>query len=529
MDSSVLDDLVRQAEAKFRSGDLRGAYDDARLVLSQTRTNGRAHYLMSCLATMKGAHSDALKLCQIAIALDGPSAEYLGQLATCHFHLGALFDAWTGAVGALDRAEVPADVLDKLSDIFHAVEDYPRYLEVALRQHSLEPVNDAILAHVGAAYFLCGRIEEARKTVDTAIRLNSKSTRAYCVLTDLRPAQPADNAIDAITSLIGEEKNPKELVVLYHALAREYDGIGQVDRAFESLKRGKDIFLSVTGYTVRPDIDMFDAINRYVDTPPPPPANVSSAQPIFVVGMPRSGTTVTERILTNCDGVVSIGESLQFGALVRTYAGCNSPRLVEAQTVDQCWRGLPLGAIGEAYNAYGMAMARGAQRFVDKLPLNLLYSALIVRALPNARIICLRRHPLDTIFGNYRQLLGTKSPTYAYGSSLTATATVVAQSMKLADKLARLHPQQFRLLYYEELVANPAAKGREIVEFCGLEWNDDVVKIENNTSPVGSASAAQVQAPIHTRYVGRWRKYKDHLGEAIAVLKSYDNAFDADV
>jgi tetratricopeptide (TPR) repeat protein len=528
MDCSVLDDLVRQAETKFRSGDIRGAYDDARRVLSETRTNGRAHYLMSCIATLKGAHGDSLKLCQIAITLDGPSAEYLGQLATCHFHLGVLKDAWASAVKALDFAEVPAVVLGKLSDIFHAVEDYQRYLEVALRQHALEPANDAILAHVGAAYFLCGRIDEARKAVDVAIQLNPKSTRAYCVLTDLRPARPADNVIDAITSLIGEEKDTKELVVLYHALAREYDGIGQADHAFESLKKGKDIFRSAIGYTVQPDIDMFAAINRYIDAAPPPSANASSAQPIFVVGMPRSGTTVTQRILTNCDGVVSIGESLQFGALVRTYAGCNSPRLVEAQTVDQRWRGVPLDVIGEAYSAYSLAMAGGTKRSVDKLPLNLLFVPLIVRALPNARIICLRRHPLDTVFGNYRQLLGTKSPTYAYGSSLKATATFVAESMKLADKLVRCHPEQFTLLDYEELVADPAAKGREIVRFCGLEWNDDVVKIENNTSPVGSASAAQVQVPIHARYVGRWRKYKDHLGEAIAVLKSYDIAFDAE-
>jgi hypothetical protein len=98
--------------------------------------------------------------------------------------------------------------------------------------------------------------------------------------------------------------------------------------------------------------------------------------------------------------------------------------------------------------------------------------------------------------------------------------------MRLADKLAQHYPQQFHLVDYEKLATDPAATGREIVEFCGLNWNDDVVKIENNTSPVGTASAAQVQAPIHARYIGRWRRYKDHLSEAIAVLKSYDIAFD---
>jgi len=523
----VLDDLVRQAEAKYRSGDLTGAYNDTRLVLSQTRTNGRAHYLMSCLATLKGAHADSLKLCQIAITLDGPSAEYLGQLATCFFHLGTLKDAWEYAVKAWGFADIPIDVMDKLSEIFHAVADYPRFLAVALRRRAIEPANDAILVQLGSGYFLCGRIEEARQALDEAIRLNPKNARAYCGLTELRTARPADNAIDAITSLIKEEKDATNLIMLYHALAREYDGLGQADSAFASLKKGKDIYLSVTGYTIQPDIDTFAAINRYIDAASPPPAHASSAQPIFVVGMPRSGTTVVQRILTNCTNVASIGESLQFGALVRIHAGCTSPRLVEAQTVDQCWRGLPLDMIGDTYAAYSLAMADGAQRPVDKLPLNLLFAPLIVRALPKARIICLRRHPLDTILGNYKTL-AAGTPTYGYGSSLKAAATFVAESMRLADKLALYYPQQFHLVDYEKLATNPAATGREIVEFCGLEWNDDVVKIENNTSPVGTASAAQVQVPIHTRYVGRWRKYKDHLGEAITVLKSYGIMLDAE-
>jgi hypothetical protein len=94
--------------------------------------------------------------------------------------------------------------------------------------------------------------------------------------------------------------------------------------------------------------------------------------------------------------------------------------------------------------------------------------------------------------------------------------------------MALHYPKHFRLLDYEELASDPAVKGREIVEFCGLEWNDDVVKIEDNMSPAGSPSAAQVKSPIHPRYIGRWRKYKDHLGEAIAVLKSYGIAFGAE-
>jgi len=525
----LLDDFVSRAERKLLSGDLRGAYDDARQALTRSRTNGRAHYLLSCIATLRGATADALKLCQIAIDLDGPSGEYLAQLAFCYFELGECVEARNCGARALDCAEVPTNALSRLSSLFHSLNAYPQMLDATKRIQALEPSNESALSGLSTAYFLCGRVEEARRTLMETIRLYPNNVRAYCSLSGLRTARAEDNSVEIIVSLIADEKNPHNLVNLHHALAREYEDLGQIDRAFESLEKGKSILQSISGYKIKPDIDMFAAIGRYIDASPPWPTNATLMQPIFVVGMPRTGTTVTERILSNCNGVVSLGESLQFGALVRYHACCNSPRLIDAQTVDRRWRSLPLDVIGKAYCSYGAALTGGTQRFVNKLPLNLLFVPLIVRALPKARIICLNRHPLDTVLANYRQLFATVTTTYGYTSSLKATATFVAESMKLAQRLRLRYPEQFHLLDYEELAANPTSKARDIVRFCDLEWRDDVVKIENNTSPVGSLSAAQVSSPIHSRFVGRWRKYMSYLGEAISVLEAYDIVWDSNV
>ena len=517
----MIDDLVKQAERKLQSGDLQGAYNDARRVLGMSRTNGRAHYLLSCMATIKGAHSDALKLCEIAISLDRNTAEYLGQLSVCLMRLGRRAEAHACAVKTMSFDDVPGVVLEQLSFIFHSVADYSRVLEAQKRLSIVKPNNSVVLANIGAAYFLCGRPDEARKALEEAIRLDPKNVRAYGSLCGLRTARDGGNYIAAIKGLIGEEKDLLNRIKLHYALASEYDDLGMTEEAFASLKKGKDALISETGYTVKQDIDMFAAIGRYVDASLPAPAASSPAQPVFVVGMPRSGTTVAERILTNCDGVVSIGECIEFVDLVKRYCGGATSRFTDAGMIDSNWRQLPLQEIGEAYVAFGNAISSGAKRFLNKLPLNLLFVPLIVRALPNARIICLQRHPLDTVLGNYRQLLEFQTGTFDYTSSLAATATYVAESVKLSEKLARHHPDQFRVLKYEDLVADPAAKGREIVEFCGLEWHDDAVKIENNASPVGSASAVQVRSPIHTRFIGRWKKYQTYLGEAIGVLDDY--------
>jgi len=521
-----LDEVVKLAENKYLSGDLQGAYDDARYVLSRSRTNGRAHYLLSCIAAFKGAHEDSLKLCKIAIQIDGAAAEYLAQLALCHMNLGQRLEAHKCAVQALSSEEISPIALDKLSHVFHGVADFSRALDVLKQLAVKDPNNSGVLANLGAVYFLCGQVGAAQEVLEKAIALDPKNIRAFGSLCGLKNARADDNYIDAIQALIKEESGTLNLIKLHYALAKQYEDIGNIEEAFASLKKGKDIFVSATGYRIEQDINMFAAISRYIDAAPPAPHDASRSQPLFVVGMPRSGTTVVERILTNCTGVVSIGESIQFLELVKQHCHGGSSRFVEASDVEMYWWSLPLEEIGKSYAAFGEAMSSGAERFVDKLPLNLLFVPLIVRALPNARIVCSIRNPLDTVLGNYRQLLETRTGSFGYTSSLRSTAVFVAEGARLARKMAQCYSKQFYLLSYEELVANPQAKAREFTRFCGIEWNSELLKIENNNAPAGSASAAQVRSPIHSKFVGRWRRYRAYLGEAVGVFEEYGIPWD---
>jgi tetratricopeptide (TPR) repeat protein len=225
LDLELIDDLVKQAERKLQSGDLQGAYNDARRVLGMSRTNGRAHYLLSCMATIKGAHSDALKLCEIAISLDRNTAEYLGQLSVCLMRLGRRAEAHACAVKTMSFDDVPGVVLEQLSFIFHSVADYSRVLEAQKRLSIVKPNNSVVLANIGAAYFLCGRPDEARKALEEAIRLDPKNVRAYGSLCGLRTARAGDNYIAAIKGLIGEEKDLLNRIKLHYALASEYDDL----------------------------------------------------------------------------------------------------------------------------------------------------------------------------------------------------------------------------------------------------------------------------------------------------------------
>ena len=168
--------------------------------------------------------------------------------------------------------------------------------------------------------------------------------------------------------------------------------------------------------------------------------------------------------------------------------------------------------------AYRRAM--GIQgRFVDKLPDNVLLAPLILRALPQAKVICLRRHPADVVLGNYRQGFDPNAADVAYAFDLEETARHVVRFEALLKRYrAALPPERFMVLTYEDLVGDFEAQVRRMLDFCGLPFEDACIRFEDNAAPVATASAVQVREPINARSIGRWRRYRPALDPALRIL-----------
>lgn len=163
-------------------------------------------------------------------------------------------------------------------------------------------------------------------------------------------------------------------------------------------------------------------------------------------------------------------------------------------------------------------LVRECPRPLDKLPLNSLLSGFIIKALPNARAVCVVRGAMDTIVGNYRQLLEFESPIYRYNLSLESCARYYVEFRRLVDLWSSRFPERFIAIRYEEIVADPERVSRAMFDFCGLSWDPGVTKIETNQAPVATASAIQVREPLNARGVGRWRRYERFVGPALSVL-----------
>ncbi|MFY8140717.1 MAG: sulfotransferase family protein, partial [Caulobacter sp.] len=314
----------------------------------------------------------------------------------------------------------------------------------------------------------------------------------------LEPLFPADPDAD-----------PDRALHVGHALARLAEDAGDPPRALAWLARAKAARLREVAYDPARDTGLFAAARATVG---PVARDATDAAPIFIVGLPRTGTTLVDRILSSHPDVVSVGELTDFALILKRMAGTPSPLVLdEATLAAAAGGGLDLAEAGRRY-LEAVAPLAGAARSLDKMPLNVVYAGLIHRALPNARIICLRRHPMDAGLSNYRQLFATRFPYYDYALDLEYTGRYVAGFEALADHWAASLPADRYINFrYEDLVADQEGQTRRLLAHSGLDWDPACLAFHENAAPVATASAVQVRSPIHPGSVGRWKRYGEGL------------------
>jgi len=235
--------------------------------------------------------------------------------------------------------------------------------------------------------------------------------------------------------------------------------------------------------------------------------------------MPRTGTTLIERILSSHSDVTSAGELHNFGMLVKQAAGTTSTATLDTETIRQALRTDP-AALGKAYVESTRPLTGHAPHFIDKLPMNFLYIGFIRRALPNARIICVRRNPMDTCLSNYRQLFSLSANSAQYAFDLLDTGRYFILFDQLMAHWKGLFPEHILEVEYESVVTNLAQESLRMTEFCGLNWQEACLTFQNNTAPVATASAVQVREPLYTHAAGRWKHYETHLQELRQLLEA---------
>jgi tetratricopeptide (TPR) repeat protein len=362
---------------------------------------------------------------------------------------------------------------------------------------------------IGSAWISIGRFQEARAAFEHAVSLSPNSAVCHRFLAEVARFTPGDPRLAALEALARDEERvpEKERPDLYFALGRAYDELQRFEAAFVYLKKANDLKRQSIVYDEARRLGelreiaaaftpAFLAAHDGVGNP--------SDVPIFIVGMPRSGTTLVEQILASHPDVFGAGEISNLDIILEARpSGGLFP--LEADLLSDEW----LGEIGRRYVAELRALAPSARRITDKMPDNFRLIGLIRLALPNARIIHVRRNPLDTCFSCYLQHFRHLYFTYDLGE---LGRDYRAYEMLMAHWRNVLPQAAFLDVQYETLVDDFETEARRIVEYCGLTWDERCLAFHKTERPVRTQSVQQVRQPLYRSAIGRAKHYEQWLG-----------------
>jgi tetratricopeptide (TPR) repeat protein len=499
--------------------------NDLRRALSTCQHLNRAYpdyaygwYLASFLMKKARNFPDAVKAIDRALRL-AYADKYQLHKAKCLFEGGDL-SAAAAAIGVIrDESFDDPWMHGEVGAVLNLLGDQPCALRHYSRAVELDGGNAGLHYSKAALQRYLGDFAGAEVEFNAAIALDPEEFEAYNARAQLRTQTPQNNHIPQLQAVLARTTAPAGIVQLCYALAKELEDVGDHEGAFASLQQGSRTKRQHMRYDVATDLAILARI-REVYAASLFDGRIEGfdcADPIFIIGMPRTGTTLVERILGSHSQVCAAGELNEF-ALELDRLARHLPGPTPASRLDfvAATAGLDFRALGEAYVRRTRAMRDDRPFFIDKLPFNFLYAGLIHLALPRAKIINLRRHPLDTCYAVYKQLF---KDAYPFSYDLDELGRYYIAYDELMRHWNSVMPGVIHTVAYEALVADIEGETRRLLEHCGLAWEEACLHFHRNSRASTTASAVQVRQPIYDTSIGKWRHYARQLEPLRASLE----------
>ena len=454
--------------------------------------------------SQRSQHVEAIALLRAALEINPHLLEAVATLSAALNEVGDFAASADLCRKAIDRGPVPPHIHNNLGNALHALglqQQALPHFKLAARDL---PDNPKVWLNLGNTALEAGDTDLAERAFVTAIDLTPHDGSLHRSLAMIHRYPPGDPHLAMMEELLPTATSwlPEDRMQLDFALGKAYDEQGRFDLAIVHLDRANRAKRATTPYDEAQAFGVMDAMERTVT-----PAFLAehgghgddSAQPIFIVGMPRSGTTLVEQVLASLPQVHALGEVMTFQSCLST-AGAFPAQGSTAQWFEN---------LGAAYVRELGMISPQFSRTVDKMPSNFIYAGLIHMALPHAKIIHLRRNPVDTCVSCYSRLFSGDQPfTYdlaELGRYYRRYAQVMEHWRKILPSTALIEVE------YETLVADFEAQARRLLEFCGFDWNPVCLDFHKTPRSVKTASAAQVRQPLYKTSIGRYHQHTTHL------------------
>lgn len=512
-----LQDLIQRGFQALSSGRVEEAGECCQKALKIQPDLVQGHFLVGLVALEAKDRATAFRAFRSVVKLDRDHAPAWANLARMHMSEGQVNKA-DAALRETQRIK-PTDpiVLDLIGTTLSQMGEHDVAKAFFARANTTQPNHLPYMLNLANSLVHHGETETADIVFRDVISIQPDSPQAHWGLASSTKATDTKHIDEMLALAKRHSRNPRGLAFYLYAIGKEYEDLKEWDSAFEALSAGASARRETVEYDEAAEIAMFDHLQQaytreWFDALPEGNPDPS---PIFVLGQPRTGTTLIERIITAHSQVHSAGELQQFSLALRRLTQYRNPKRFTRELFELAQQLQPVD-IGGRYLQTTGRMRGKSPRFVDKLPQNYLMIPLILAALPNAKIVHLVRDPMDACFASFKQLF---ADAYLHSYQQGEMARHHARYLKLMDIWRKRFPGRFFDIRYEDTARDLEPNARALIDHLDLPWEDACLDFHQQQGAVSTASAVQVREPAHTRSIGRWRNYEAQLQEMQIELK----------
>jgi Flp pilus assembly protein TadD len=410
-------------------------------------------------------------------------------------------------------------VLEELAFLLSKTQHINKAKQLFEKALKLKPNSDSLYHNIAAMQNFLGEINDAITSCNLALKINPHNYSVLFLRSELSKNLLTSNHIPELESLIKDGiKDPIGHSQVCFALAKEYEDCKNYAASFRVRKQGAAIYRKNMSYDLDSDISFNKKLIETYDKKSIINSSdgYNSNAPIFILGLPRSGSTLVERILSSHSKVSSAGELTNFThqmiGLMEQLPVINNPSRDDMVAASSQ---LNFNQLGSAYIKSTASLAGQKQHFIDKFPQNALYAGLIHKALPKARIILVERNPLDVCYAMYKQLF---TEIYQFSYDLDELARYYISHHKLMTHWKNVMPDIVHVVRYEQLVDDIETTTKDLLAHCNLSWEPQCLDFHKNKQASMTASASQVRQKLYRTSIGMWRNYENELQPLISKL-----------
>lgn len=471
------------------------------------------HFLMGLAEKASQHPSRAVEAFETALKMDSGRYDAAIELADQSILSRRNSEAKALIDAHVDKLSNSPRYLDLAATVLSSIGLHEEAWPLYVRANELQPDIDLFRANLAACAVFIGKIDQGKKIYETLLAERPGHQRNHHQLSRLGKAID-DKHIQQMLEVLKTNGLPAERnIYIYYSIAKEYEDLEDWNTAFHYYKMAGDAVSSIANYSVSSDLEIIDTIKEVCNEEwlAADVNKVNSAAtektPCFVLGLPRTGTTLTERIISSHSTVQTVGETEFIEFVLRRESGVQTKERMTPEIVREAAR-CDSQKIARGYLDIVDYSLGDEPIFIDKLPYNFLYIGFIAKAFPNAKIVHLNRHPLDTGFAMYKQVF-----TWAFKFSYTLDdiAEFYIAYAKLMDHWRMLLGDRLIDVSYEALVSDQEGQTRMLLDKLGLPFETACLNFEQNKAASATASSVQIREKIHSGSVNKWKRFEKQL------------------